>query len=141
MNVGTTFLRRCIASLGRAMEKIKRHEGDDNIMYEFYRTACVKKLEPVLEQSGEPMLQSLAARFASNKRADHLHSKDIFRHAARHDLIAPDATGRWQRYRDNRNFAAHDYGEIFAKHALELPPAFIADAKPVACTLDRMNDE
>lgn len=125
MNIDTTFLRRCIASLERAMEKIKRHEGGDNIMYEIYRAACVKKFEAVLELSGKPLRQLLTARFASNKRADRPHSKDIFRHAARHDLITPDATGRRQRYRDNRNFTARDYGEDFAEHAPELPPAFI----------------
>ncbi|MCY4673598.1 MAG: nucleotidyltransferase substrate binding protein [Bacteroidetes bacterium] len=141
MNIDTTFLRRCIASLERAMEEIKRHEGGDNIMYDIYRAACVKEFELVLEQSGKLLRKLLAAWFASNKQADRLHFKDIFRHAARHDLIASDATERWLRYRDNRNLTAHDYGEDFAEHTLKLLPAFIADAKSLADMLDRTNDE
>lgn len=141
MNIDTTFLRRCIASLERAMEKIKRHEGGDNVMHDIYRAACVKKFEAVLEQSGKLLRQLLTARFASNKRADRPHSKDIFRHAARHDLIASDATERWLRYRDNRNLTAHDYCEDFAEHTLRLLTAFIADAKPLADMLDCKNDE
>ena len=111
MNIDTTFLRRCIASLDRAVEGIERHEVDDDVMYDIYRAACVKEFELVLEQSGKLLRKRLAAWFASNRQADRLHFKDLFCNAARHDLIAPDAVERWLRYRDNRNYTAHDYGE------------------------------
>ena len=91
MNIDTTFLRRCIVSLERAVEEIKRHEDGDDIMYDIYRAACGKEFELVLEQPGKLLRKLLAAWFASNKQTDRLHFKNIFRHAARHDLIASDA--------------------------------------------------
>ena len=74
-------------------------------------------------------------------RPNRLHFKDLFRHAARHGLIAPDAAERWLRYRDNRNFTAHDYGEDFAEATLRLLPAFIKDAKALAGVIERANDD
>ena len=141
MNIDTTFLRRCIASLKRAVEGIERHEADDDVMYDIYRAACVKEFELVLEQSGKLLRKRLAAWFASNRQADRLHFKDLFRHAARHDLIAPDAVERWLRYRDNRNSTAHDYGEDFAEATLKLLPAFIDDANALAVMIERANDD
>ncbi len=141
MNIDTTFLRRCIASLERAVEGIERHEVDDDVMYDIYRAARVKEFELVLEQSGKLLRKRLAAWFASNRQADRLHFKDLFRNAARHDLIAPDAVERWLRYRDNRNYTAHDYGEDFAEATLRLLPDFIKDAKALAGMIERTNDD
>ena len=141
MNIDTTFLRRCIASLDRAVEGIERHEVDDDVMYDIYRAACVKEFELVLEQSGKLLRKRLAAWFASNRQADRLHFKDLFRNAARHDLIAPDAVERWLRYRDNRNYTAHDYGEDFAEATLRLLPDFIKDAKALAGMIERTNND
>ncbi len=140
MSIDTTFLRRCIASLERAVEGIERHEVDDDVMYDIYRAACVKEFELVLEQSGKLLRKRLAAWFASNRQADRLHFKDLFRHAARHDLISPDAVERWLRYRDNRNDTAHDYGEDFAEATLKLLPDFIGDARALADIIDRADD-
>ncbi len=55
VNIDTTFLRRCIASLEAALEGIERHHDDDNdeLMYDIYRAACVKEFELVLEQNGK----------------------------------------------------------------------------------------
>ena len=141
MNIDTTFLRRCIASLERAVEGIERHEVDDDVMYDIYRAACVKEFELVLEQSGKLLRTRLAAWFASNRQADRLHFKDLFRNAARHDLIAPDAVERWLCYRDNRSYTAHDYGEDFAEATLRLLPDFIKDAKALAGMIERTNDD
>ena len=136
MNIDTTFLRRCIASLERAVQGIEQHELDEDVIYDIYRAACVKEFELSLEQSGKLLRKRLAPWFASNRQADRLHFKDLFRHAARYDLIPPDAVERWLRYRDNRNRTAHDYGEDFAEATLELLPAFILDAKALADVLD-----
>ena len=136
MNIDTAFLRRCIASLERAVEGIGRHEADDDVMYDIYRAACVKEFELVLEQSGKLLRKRLAAWFARNRQADRLHFKNLFRHAARHDLIPPDAVERWLRYRDNRNHTAHDYGEDFAESTLRLLPGFIQDAKALADVIE-----
>ena len=140
-NIDTTFLRRCISSLKRAVEGIERREADDDVMYDIYRAACVKEFELVLEQSGKLLRKRLAAWFASNRQADRLHFKDLFRHAARHDLIAADAVERWLHYRDNRNYTAHDYGEDFAEATLKLLPAFIDDANALADMIERANDD
>ena len=140
MSIDTTFLRRCIASLERAVEGIERHEGGDGVMHDIYRAACVKEFELVLEQSGKLLRKRLAVWFASNRQADRLHFKDLFRHAARHGLIVPGAVERWLRYRDNCDFTAHDYGEDFAEATLRLLPAFIEDAKAVADVIDRGRD-
>ncbi len=94
----------------------------------------------MLEQSGKLLRKRLAVWFASNRQADRLHFKDLFRHVARHDLMAPDAVERWLRYRDNRNFTAHDYGEDFAEATLRLLPAFIRDAKALADVIERPSD-
>ena len=140
MNIDTTFLRRCIASLERAVEGIERQGDRDDLMYDIYRAACVKEFELVLEQSGKLLRKRLAPWFASNRQADRLHFKDLFRHAARHDLIDSEAVERWLRYRDNRNYTAHDYGEDFAEATLRLLPAFIRDAKALAAMIERAND-
>lgn len=141
MNMGTAFLRRCIVSLRRAVEEIKWREGGDDKICDILRAAYVNEFELVLEQSGKLLRKLLAIWFASNKQADRLYFTDIVRHAARHDLIASDATERWLCYRDNRNLTAHYYGDDFAEHTPELRPAFIADAKSLADMLDRTNDE
>ena len=142
MRIDTTFLRRCIAALERAVEgleraveEIERHDVDD-ILYDIYRAACVKEFELVLEQSGKLLRKRLAAWFATNRQVDRLHFKDLFRHAGRHDLIAVDAVERWLRYRDNRTYRAHDYGEDFAEATLKLLPTFIEDAKALADVIE-----
>ena len=140
MSIDTTFLRRCIASLVRAVDGIQQLNDSNDIMYEVFRAACVKEFELVLEQCGKLLRKRLADYFASNRQADRLRFKDLFRHAARHDLMAVDAVERWLAYRDHRNDTAHHYGEDFAEATLALLPAFIDDAKSLADMIDRAND-
>ena len=139
-NIDTTFLRRCIASLERAVQEIEALGDSDDVLYDIYRAACVKEFELVLEQGGKLLRKRLAAFFASNRQADRLNFKDLFRHAARHSLIETDAVERWLRYRDNRNDTAHDYGEDFAETTLKLLPAFIEDAKTFAGMIEQVDD-
>ena len=139
MSIDTTFLRRCIGTLELALENLKRADADD-VMYDIYRAACVKEFELVLEQSGKLLRKRLAPYFASNRQADRLVFKDLFRHAAKHGLIDSDAVERWFGYRDNRNHTAHDYGSGFAEATLKLLPGFIADAKALADMIDRADD-
>lgn len=143
MNIDTTFLRRCIASLEKALEGIERNDDDrgDEMMYEIFRAACVKEFELVLEQSGKLLRKRLAAYFASNRQADRIHFKDLFRHAANHDLLDMEAVERWLRYRDNRNDTAHDYGEDFAEATLKLLPSFVDDAKALANMIERPHND
>ena len=139
MNVDTAFLRRCLATLESALAGLTSHDPDD-VVYDIYRAACVKKFELVLEQSGKLLRKRLRAWFASNRQADRLTFKDVFRHAAKHGLIDAPACERWLRYRDNRTDAAHDYGEGFADATLKLLPDFLADAKALADTIERTGD-
>ena len=106
MSIDTTFLRRCIATLELALEHLEVAAVED-IIYDLHRAACVKEFELVLEQSGKLLRARLAPYFASNRQADRLAFKDLFRHAAKHGLIDADAAERWLRYRDNRNQRAH----------------------------------
>ncbi len=139
MSIDTTFLRRCIDSLERAFEELARCEPGD-IAYDIFRAACVKEFELVLEQSGKLLRKRLAAFFASNRQADRLVFKDLFRHAAKHDLIDVEAAERWLLYRDNRNKTAHDYGKDFAEATLRLLPGFVADARALASAIEEAGD-
>ena len=140
MTIDTTFLRRCIDTLERAMDEIVIHGTTEDFLYDIYRAACVKEFELVLEQSGKLLRKRLANFFASNRQADRLAFKDLFRHAAKHGLIESDAAERWLRYRDNRNDTAHNYGEDFAENTLKLLPSFVADARALADMIESVDD-
>ena len=139
MSIDTTFLRRCIATLELALEHLEG-VGEEDIIYDLHRAACVKEFELVLEQSGKLLRKRLAPYFASNRQADRLVFKDLFRHAAKHGLVDADAAERWLRYRDNRNQTAHDYGSGFAEATLTLLPGFIADASALADMIESAPD-
>lgn len=140
MSIDTTFLRRCLATLERAIAELEQ-TSPDSIAYDIYRAACVKEFELILEQSGKLLRKNLALWFASNRQADRLAFKDLFRHAAKHGLIGSDEAERWIHYRINRNETAHDYGEGFAETTLKLLPEFIADAKALADVISRPEDD
>ena len=141
MSIDTTFLRRCIQTLALALDEISKHKDADDVLYDIYRAACVKEFELVLDQSGKLLRKRLAAFFVSNRQADRLAFKDLFRHAAKHELIDADAVERWIAYRDNRNDTAHDYGEGFAEATLKLLPNFVTDAKTLADVIEAANDD
>ena len=141
MSIDTSFLRRCIGALEQAFGWTSEHRGADDFLYDVFRAACVKEFELVLEQSGKLLRKRLAAFFASNRQADRLAFKDLFRHAAKHGLMEAEAVERWLAYRDNRNDTAHNYGEDFAEATLKLLPAFIADAKALADTVEAADDD
>lgn len=131
MTIDTTYLNRCIQTLIVAFEAIQKWDSDE-ITYDIYRAACVKEFEIVLEQGGTLLKKRLRSYFASNRQADRLNFRDVFRHAAKHGLIATDSCERWLEYRDCRNETAHQYGGDFAEQTLELLPKFIADARALA---------
>ena len=138
--IDTGFLRRCIRALEVAFQAVESY-GESDVLFDLYRAACVKEFELVLEQSGTLLRKRLAAFFGSNRRADKLYFRDIFRHAAKHGLIDTEAAERWLVYRDQRNDTAHKYGEHFAESVLACLPAFIADAKALADTVEAADDD
>ena len=141
MAIDTAFLVRCTGTLEEA-HRLLLGLGDerDGSMYDILRAACVKEFELVLEQSGSLLRKRLRPFFASNRDADRLAFKDLFRHAAKHGLVSAEACERWFAYRDNRNDTAHDYGEAFAEETLRLLPDFIADARALERVLAEAPD-
>ena len=140
MSIDTAFLRRRIRSLELALGEVGKHREENDFLYDVFRAACVKEFELVLDQSGKLLRKRLAAFFASNRQADRLVFKDLFRHAAKHGLMDLDAVERWLQYRDNRNDTAHNDGEDFADATLKLLPAFVVDAKTLADTIEAADD-
>ncbi len=138
--IDTIYLRRCIKTLEHALAALRAQGSEDDILYDIYREACVKEFELVLEQSGKLLKKRLRPWFASNRQADQLAFKDVFRHASKHGLIPADACERWLEYRDNRNDTAHDYGQSFAEATLELLPRFVDDARKVADVIEGEGD-
>ena len=128
MNINTDYLDRCIETLESAFNLLQQREPKE-IDYDIYRSAGVKEFEIIAEQCGSLLKKRLRDYFASNREADELYFKDIFRHAAKHGLITGDECERWLQYRDYRNDAAHHYGEDYAEEVLIVLPAFIEDAK------------
>ena len=139
MNIDAAFLRRCLNALERALAGLEGRDRSD-VLHDVFRAACVKEFELALEQAGKLLKLRLRPWFASNRAADSLAFKDVFRHAARHGLIDPEACERWFAYRDNRNATAHDYGERFAEITLKPLPGFLADARALADIAEAAND-
>ncbi len=140
MPINTDFLVRCINTLESAFEQLQQREPSDEF-YDIFRAASVKEFELVLEQSGKLLTKRLRPYFASNRQADKLTFKNVFRHAVKHDLITAAACERWLVYRDNRNDTAHDYGEQFAETTLTLLPSFIDDARDLARIIAEGTDD
>ena len=140
MPIDTQFLVRCVDTLEAAFEQLQERERGDTF-YDIFRAASVKEFEIVLEQSGSLLRKRLRPYFASNRQADRLTFKDVFRHAARHGLISAEASERWMLYRDNRNDTAHNYGEEFAEATLALLPTFITDARELAAVIAEGSDD
>lgn len=138
MNIDTSFLEKCIATLEKALGLL-RQSDESTIDYDLYRSACVKEFEIILEQSGKLLKKVLKPYFHSSKEVDKLIFKDIFRHAANHGIITLDESERWMVYRDNRNNTAHDYGVGFANETLVLLPQFILDARAVVRAIQSHN--
>ena len=130
-NIQTDDLERCIQALDQACEWNRKAKPGD-VAYAVGRATCVKESEVALELSGKLLKRRLRPFFAGDRQADRLSFKDVFRHAAKHDLISAGACERWLEYRDARNVAAHDYGQEFATDALCMLPEFISDACDLA---------
>ena len=140
MSINTEFLIRCINTLDAVLDQLQQREPEDPF-YDILRAASIKEFEIVLEQSGKLLTKRLRPYFASNRQADRLTFKNVFRYAAKHGLITVEACERWMIYRDNRNDTAHDYGKGFAEATLKLLPDFIADSKELAGVIAESTDD
>ena len=95
-----------------------------------------EEFEIILEQSGKLLKKRLRVYFSSNKEADKLTFKDIFRHAGLHSLLSVDEVERWLRYRDSRNQTSHEYGSNIADEVLNFIEDFIQDSLHLIKVID-----
>ncbi|MBM3852553.1 MAG: nucleotidyltransferase [Verrucomicrobia bacterium] len=134
MSLRTEHLARCIETLDRSFDELRRAPGD-SIDYEIYRNATVKGFELTIETAGKLLRKALKTYSGTARAVDELSFKDVFRHAAVHALLSTQEVERWFAYRANRNTTAHDYGVKFAEETLVLIPDFLADARRLETTL------
>ena len=139
MSIDTEYYDRCINTLDKAY-KLLLASNTEEIDFDIYRSACVKEYEIILEQSGKLLRKVLKPYFHTSKAVDQLVFKDIFRQAALKSVIDTSLCERFLEYRDNRNNTTHDYGINFAENTLKLLPDFIADAKFLSQTINRLKD-
>lgn len=139
MSIDTSYYERCISTLEKAHGLLLQTDPE-NIDHDMYRSACVKEFEIILEQSGKLLRKVLMPYLHSNKEADRLYFKDLFREVLKRSLISAESCESWPMYRDNRNSTAHDYGAQFAEETLALLPSFIADAKALAAMIKEQSD-
>ena len=138
-SINTEYLERCVTRLELALEQLRQHETGEFI-YEIFRSACVKEFEIIVEQCGSLLRRRLRPFFSSNRQADSLTYKDVFRYAAKHSLVSLQQCERWFSYRDHRNDTAHLYGEDFAETTLPLLPQFVDDARDLAGVISEGTD-
>lgn len=135
MALNTEHLGSCIQTLESSLNMLNQSERGST-EYDIYRTAAIKGFELTLEISGKLLKKAIKPFFATPKAVDRLIFKDIFRHAAKHDILTIKEVERWFTYRDNRNVTAHDYGEGFAEETMALLTGFVEDAKKLREKLD-----
>lgn len=131
MRLDTGYLDRSVRALESAFALLHEQEPG-SVASDVYRAACVKEFEIVEELCGSLLKKRLAPFMGSNREADKLSFKDVFRHAAKRVLITADESERWMRYCDARNDAAHRCGARYADDALAVIPSFIEDAKSIS---------
>jgi nucleotidyltransferase substrate binding protein (TIGR01987 family) len=134
MTLRTEHLARCLQTLEKSLEQLKR-APQDSIDYEIFRNAVVKGFELTLETAGKMLRKGLKTYVGDPRTVDELSFKDVLRHAAKHGLLDSASVERWFAYRDNRNSTAHDYGKGFAEETLALMPGFLSDVRLLEATL------
>ncbi len=132
-------LSKCVDALSLAYESVQSTQSSE-VLYELYRSACVKEFEIIQEQSGVLLRKYLSRFFAVESKAKHLTYKDVFRYASKYGILDEDACERWLVYRDRRNETVHEYGFEFAEGLLEWLPQFIIDAKELLKYLSDKTD-
>ena len=135
MTLNFDHLGRTIDTLERSLGYLDRTERDA-ADYDVFRHAVIKGFELTLETAGKLLRKALQEYGGSPKSVNELMFKDVFRHAAKHGLMTEEEVERWLGYRDSRNNTAHDYGEEFATHVLEMIRHFITDARQLHRTLE-----
>ncbi len=98
MGIDATLLRSRLDRLSACLDALEA--TDETITRRLAGEVCAEYLEDALEQSGKLLRKSLGPWLASNRQADRLTFRDVFRHTAKHGLLDVEATGPWFDYRD-----------------------------------------
>lgn len=138
--IDTTYLQKCIETLEKAFG-LMQESDQSGIDYELYRSASVKEFELIMEQTGKLLKKALKPYFHSSIAVDRLYFKDVFREAARRDLISVEISERFLNYRDLRNNSAHEYGENHAEDVILVMHQFIPDVKELESRLNKFSDD
>ena len=125
------MLLRCSQALDQALVLLQQ-SAPGSVLYELYRSACVKEFEIMIELAGKLLKKALRPYYASHRQAEALVYKDIFRAAVQYGLLSTLEAERWLTYRDRRNNTAHEYGAGFAEAAVGFLPQFATDAAALA---------
>ncbi|MEX1119719.1 MAG: HI0074 family nucleotidyltransferase substrate-binding subunit [Terrimicrobiaceae bacterium] len=134
MKLNFDHLQRCTLTLERSLQSLAKAEAE-SIDYEVFRNAVIKSFELTLETAGKLLRKVLKQYVGSPKTVDALVFKDVLRHATLHGLLSAEELERWLVYRDSRNDTAHNYGQEFAEHTLQLITKFQRDALALYKTL------
>ena len=141
MGTDTTFFKECLDRLEVYCQLLDR-DREDETARRLGRELCIERFEVALEQSGKLLRKTLRPWFASNRAADRLTFRDLFRHAAKHGLIDMDAAERWLNYRDSLNGSGEpDGADPAVVAAVERLPAFVADARALVAVIERARDD
>ena len=135
MGIDTTSLRSRLDRLGACLDALD--DVEDATARSLAGGVCAEYFEVALEQSGKLLRKSLRPWFASNRQADRLTFRDVFRHAAKHGLIDVQGGERWLGYRDAVDgLVDREDDGPFDAAAIDLLRAFLVDARAVADTIN-----
>ncbi len=134
-DIDTTFLRSRLDRLGVCLDALD--DAEDATAGRLAGEVGAEYFEVALEQSGKLLKKRLRPWFASNRQADRLTFRDVFRHAAKHGLIDVEATERWLGYRGAVDgLVDREDDGPFDATAVDLLRAFLDDASALADTID-----
>ena len=125
------MLLRCSQALDQAL-LLFQQSAPGSVLYELYRSACMKEPEIIIELAGKLLKKALRPYYTSHRQVESLVYKDIFRAAAQYGLLSTPEAERWLTYRDSRNNTAHEHGTGFAEAAVTFLPHFVTDATALA---------
>lgn len=126
--IDTKYIEKCVDTLELAYSEIIRVDKG-TLHYELFRSAIIKEFEIIIEQSGKLLKRELYHFLPSKDAVDRLYFKDIFRHAAKCNILSVEESERWLEYRDNRNALSHEYGKELAEETLNVILKFIKDSR------------
>ena len=138
--INTINLLQTIDTLEAALEGLREQEPG-SVMHNVFRGACINEFQVMLELTGSLLRRRLRPYFATARQVSDMTFGQVFREAARLNLISLDECRRWLGYRDHRNTIAHRYGREFAEQALTVLPTLIEDARRIAEVIGEETDE